>query len=428
MSIAKEIPELINAGIISEETGEQIRQYYEKKKDSSANRIFIAFGILGALLVGLGIILIIAHNWDELSRSTKAGLSFLPLILGQALCVFVLIKKRDNRTWSEASATFLFFAVAASISLISQVYNIPGKISSFILSWMLLTLPLVYLLRSSMVSLLYLIGITYYACEKGYWDYPEREPYLYWLLILLVLPHYYRLLKYLPKNNFTLFHHWIITLSVTISLGTMVSEYSQIMYLGYFCLFAVFYQVGLSSYFLHKNVIANSYRTLGTVGTLVLLLILSSNWFWERWRDATVLSEKLFVSPELWTTVILFLLALFGLFINYRQKSWQPFRFETFIFLIFSVLLFAGKFLPFVVVLVNVLVLAYGLVKVREGTLKDHLGILNYGLLTIVALVTIRFFDTDLSFVLRGLMFLVAGAGFFATNYVMLKRRKANEK
>ena len=38
-----------------------------------------------------------------------------------------------------------------------------------------------------------------------------------------------------------------------------------------------------------------------------------------------------------------------------------------------------------------------------------------------------RFFDTNMSFVIRGLLFVAVGVGFFITNYVMLKKQKARE-
>jgi len=209
----KDIPELVKAGVISQETADKIRGYYREKSGQSTNRLFIVFGILGAILVGLGIILIIAHNWDELARTTKTGLAFLPLLVGQFLCGFVLIKKQDSVAWKESAAAFLFFAVGASTSLVSQIYNIPGNISSFLLTWILLCLPLVYVMKSSIVSLFYLIGITYYACETGYWTHPSSESYFYWILLLGIIPHYYLLYKKKPESNFTIFHNWLIPFS-----------------------------------------------------------------------------------------------------------------------------------------------------------------------------------------------------------------------
>jgi len=54
-----------------------------------------------------------------------------------------------------------------------------------------------------------------------------------------------------------------------------------------------------------------------------------------------------------------------------------------------------------------------------------HFGILNYGLVIITALIFCRFFDTNMSFVIRGLLFVLVGVGFFAANYVMFKKQKS---
>lgn len=63
-----------------------------------------------------------------------------------------------------------------------------------------------------------------------------------------------------------------------------------------------------------------------------------------------------------------------------------------------------------------------GILTIRKGAKKNHLGVLNYGLLIITALVICRFFDTDLSSIIRRLLFVSVGIGFFLTNYWMLKK------
>ena len=75
-------------------------------------------------------------------------------------------------------------------------------------------------------------------------------------------------------------------------------------------------------------------------------------------------------------------------------------------------------------VLVNALILALAIYTIRDGALQNHLGILNYGLLIITALIGCRFFDTDFTFVVRGLLFIAVGIGFFAANYYMIQKRK----
>ena len=420
----KDIPELLKAGIITPETAEGIQQYYREKAGQSQNRLFIIFGILGAILVGLGVILIIAHNWDEFSRTLKTFFSFLPLLVGQFFCAFTLWRKNDSSAWRESSSAFLFFAVGASISLISQVYHIPGNISVFILTWMLLCLPLVYLLRSSVTSLLYIIGITYWAAETGYWTYPASETYYYWLLLLAVLPHYYLLKKSQPASNFIIFHHWFIPLSITIALGTVSRNYEEFMFISYISLFCLFYLVGKTNLFQSQKSSGNGYLAIGSAGTISILLALSFTWFWEDLRRMDVSFSDTIRSPEFFTALIASLIAG-AFFIRFgKYKSVSELNPMELVFLIFIIIFIIGLKAPFAVILVNLLIFTIGIFTIRLGAKKDHLGILNYGLLIITALVICRFFDTDLSFVFRGMLFVGVGLGFFFANSRMLKKRQ----
>ena len=420
----KDIPELLKAGIITPETAEGIRQYYREKAGQSQNRLFIIFGILGAIMVGLGVILIIAHNWDEFSRTLKTFFSFLPLLVGQFFCAFTLWRKNDSSAWRESSSAFLFFAVGASISLISQVYHIPGNISVFILTWMLLCLPLVYLLRSSVTSLLYIIGITYWAAETGYWTYPASETYYYWLLLLAVLPHYYLLKKSQPASNFIIFHHWFIPLSITIALGTVSRNHEEFMFIAYISLFCLFYLVGKTNFFQSQKSSGNGYLVIGSAGTISILMALSFTWFWEDLRRMDVSFSDTIRSPEFFTALIASLIAG-AFFIRFgKYKSVSELNPMELAFLIFIIIFIIGLKAPFAVILVNLLIFTIGIFTIRLGAKKDHLGILNYGLLIITALVICRFFDTDLSFVFRGMLFVGVGLGFFFANSRMLKKRQ----
>ncbi len=429
MKILKDISELVDKGVISQETGDRIREYYDKNNNSRANssRLFVIFGILGAILVGLGIILIIAHNWDELSRKTKTLFAFLPLLVGQILCGFALTKKKLSVAWRESTSAFLFFAVGASISLISQIYNIPGNLSSFLLSWMLLCLPLIYLMKSSVTSLLYLIGITYYAGEVGYWGRPTSESYVYWLFLLSALPHYYLLYKEKPQSNFMIFHNWFVPLSVVITLGTLAADTGELMFIAYMSLFGLFYLIGNLKFFKRQKTRNNAYLIFGTLGTIALLLSLSFNWFWKDLREEVFQFSKVIVSPEFISSIILSLLAGGLLYVRQKNKPLKEANPMAFVFILFIAIFLFGISFSSAAVLINLLVFAIGLLTIRIGVRQDHLGILNYGLLVIAALATCRFFDENISFVSRGVLFLSVGVGFFATNYWMLKKRKANE-
>ncbi|HYV95142.1 MAG TPA: DUF2157 domain-containing protein [Chitinophagales bacterium] len=423
--LINDLPELVGANIISEETAESIRNYYKSRSASPQNRLLIIFGILGAILMGLGIILIIAHNWDDFSRTAKTILSFVPLLTGQLLCVFVLLRKSDSVAWRESTAAFLFFAVGASISLISQIYNISGDLSAFILTWMLLCFPLMYIMNSSLASLLYVAGITAYAVNRSYWSFPDETSYLYWLLLLLALPHYYSLNRKNPKGNFTIVHNWIVPLSVIVALGTLSGKFDELMYIAYMSLFALLCITGNSKFFVHQKLRNNSFMVLGSLGTLSLLLSLSFDWFWDDLYRKSFYDGML-RSPEFIAASLLSMAAIVLLVLVYRKKSFSQFDPIEISFILFIIIFIVG--MPVIAVtLINILIFLLGLEKIRAGARANNLGTLNYGLLIITALVTCRFFDSNMSFAVRGILFVAVGAGFFVANYLMIRKRKTIE-
>lgn len=426
MGIEKDIPELLKAGIITPEAADGIRQYYKSKEGSSSNRLFLAFGILGAILVGLGIILIIAHNWDELSRTTKTSFAFLSLIASQVISVYVLLRKSTNPVWIESTTTFLFFAVGACISLISQIYHIPGNLSSFLLVWMLLILPLIYVMKSSVAALLYIVGITYYAIEAGYFAYLNSESYMYWGLLFAVLPQYYLLFKNQPKSNFLVVENWLIPLSITIVLGTIASGMGSLMFVAYFSLFGLFHIIGNNSFFEEKGLRNNPYKVIGTLGTLVLLFMSSFEGFWMDLRSDFYGVENLLTAIELWASIIITIIATVYLYKQQKDKPLRELPILSPIFLIFIPIFIIGYFTTISVVLINLIILVVSIMKIMEGAKREHLGILNFGLSIITIWIIIRFLNSDLSFVIRGLILMAIGIGFFTANYLMLKKRKRN--
>ncbi len=427
MSIQKDLPELIKAGILTQETAHKIAQYYEDKKKQSPNRIFIVFGILGALLVGMGIILILAHNWDELSIPTKTFFAFLPLLAGQAFGLFTLLKKPDSLAWREGTGTFLFFAVASSISLVSQIYNIEGNMSSFLLTWVLLCLPLVYVLRSSLVSLLYIITITAYAFTSYDPGAEGYEKYIYWLLLAAVFPFYYNLLKKRAESNFTVFHNWAYGISVMYGLGALAGRMEELMYIAYFSLFGLFYMLGSFDLFAKQKLRNNAYKIIGALGTVVLSITLSFKWAWEHLWSKEYVAGELVVAPEFWAALILSIAAAILLYQQYKNRTYQEIQPLSVMFVLFIFAFIVGLYSPLAIALMNIYVLAIGVLTIRKGAKENHLGVLNFGLLILMTLITGRFFATDLSFVLRGVVFIFLGTSFFAANYWMIKKRKQNE-
>lgn len=236
-----------------------------------------------------------------------------------------------------------------------------------------------------------------------------------------MLPHYQHLLIHRKKANTTSIFNWLIPLSLMITLGAFLERNGDLGYLMYVILFGLFYNIGKLPRFDKQKLRQNAYLIFGSLGTVIMLLLTSFNWIWNFDMDA-----DLFMSREFFIAVFLFCLTL-GLIIYSYSKQWiAHFNLFHFVFIIFTALFFSGMADGLIAtIFINLLVLALGLITIKIGTDKFHFGILNYGLLIITALVVCRFFDTDMSYIIRGLLFVSVGIGFFMTNYVMLKRKKS---
>lgn len=422
----KDLPELIEAGVISEETAGKITAYYRDKKATTSNRLFIVFGILGSMLVGTGIILMLAHNWDNFSRWQKTILAFIPLLAGQILCGYATFSDRlkGNITWRESSATFLFFAVGACTALISQIYHITGSMESYLLSWMLLSLPLAYIMPSSAVSLLYIIGITAYGTNADYWSRSEMPHYLYWLLLMFLLPSYYRHLTQKRDSNFTLFHHWGIALSVAIMLGALHHDNEwKLTAVAYAALFGMYYLVGNIDYFQDQKRVFNSYSVIGLLGMLTMYFMGGYKDFWGSEQQAPLLENS-----TMWIPVVILMVISVYLLYQIKALARPNMHFLDFGWLVFALAAFLSVINPVLsAAVINIYLLAAGIQLVIQGVRKENLALLNLGLIIVALLITMRFFDIDMTFALRGLLFVLLGGGFFMANYWMLKNKKRHE-
>ncbi len=420
----KELQILVKDKVISPELADKIEQYYATKNLGKPNRLFTIFGIFGALLVGSGIILMLAHNWDDFSKITKTVLAFIPLIVGQFMAGFSILKEKSS-TWKEASGTFLFFAVGACISLISQIYHIPGELESYLLTWIVLCLPLIYVLRSNAVALLVLILSTYYAIEIGVWNYRNTQtPWLYIVFLLAGIPHYWNLLKNRISGNTATIFNWMIPISVTIALSAFVGNAGNLGFLMYIAIFGLLYNVGKLAVFDKIRTLRNGYLIIGSLGTVISLMVFTFRWIWD-----DLINGFNYSSQELYVALALLIIAFATLGYTAFKRGFKKTNLFQVAFVLFWIVYFlfsTSVIMP--VILINVLVFALGISAIKIGVDKFNFGILNYGLLIISTLIICRFFDTGMSFVIRGILFVLVGTGFFVTNYIMLKKQQKFKK
>lgn len=413
--LPKDLSELLAHNIITQQTATDIEKYYAAKQQPQINIMLTIFGVFGGLLTGLGIILIFAHNWDNFSKGIKVGLAVLPLICFQALAAYTIIKGKSI-IWKETAATLLFCTVGASIALMAQIYNISGDMAAFLQTWILLTLPLVYLLHSNAVAILLVAFSTWFVTEAGY--FTTGYPYMYLLSIAALLPFYFKLLKNSPHSRMAYILSWLMPLSTLTALGAFLDGAGEFGFIIYMAFIGLLYNIGILPYFNNVKYRLTGYLILGEVGIITVFLVCSFRWIWME----IALHPASYPFVLVWIT----LLVINAFLMFWRKGNWFTINLKW-ATLLFPVLYYIALInVPLAAIVSNLVVLGFGVLFIRDGINKLQLRTLNFSLLILAILTACRFFDTNLSYIVRGLLFLTVGIGFFAANYIVLKKKKLN--
>lgn len=415
-----ELPGLEESGVVDGEAAAALRGHYEPVLLAPRRSVaMVAFGILGGVLVGLGIVLLLAHNWQWLSRPVRTVVAFLPLLAGVGLAGFTVACRWESDAWREGSGAFLMAAVGTSIALVSQTYHAMADLTGFLLIWMLLSAPLAYVLRSGVVAAFYWIGLLAWAGED--WG----RALAFWPLVAAMLPYFWMAWRERPDGVRVSWMGWV--LAVCLSIAPMVvrtSSGANFAFLLSGVLFALFHLAAYARSDDAPGFWRHPFGAVGALGMVILMLILSFGELHggrEWWRYEGRLGQEWMVHDAILLAVLLGGVAFCAVAVV-RQRRPMPLVFGAGALLVG--VLYVARDKNLARGLCSLYLLALGLLMLREGVKTDSLRRLNAGMGILALLVAARFFDQDVSLAWRGLAFIVLGLGFLGTNVWMLKRRK----
>jgi uncharacterized membrane protein len=431
--VYQELPELVSHGVVPAEVAERIRQHYGEPDapGSTAKKwAIILFSILGAVLIGGGIILLLAHNWEELSRPVRAVISVMPLAIAAGLGGWVLWTNRPSTAWREGVGTAQTLAIGSSIALVAQTYNLGGRFDEFMLTWSLLALPIAYLLRATLPALLYLVGIAVwcgsvtYQTGHGLWYFPllaAALPFLWWTS---------RDNRYHPRP---VLFAWVLAITAGIGTGLAVERVCgqldawPVVFGG---LFALLYLVGARWWGEASAAWQRPLQNVGALGAVGLAVVLSFGDVWDHggwryyWEDLAVWPARL-----QFAAAALFPVAAIALWVrSWTRRAWSEVMIGA--VPVLAVFGWASAMYGAEVVgpvLFNLYLFALGIGTLAMGLRSRRLGTVNAGMVVLAAVILCRFFDSDLGFMVRGVAFILIGIGFLTTNLVLLKWKGAKQ-
>lgn len=417
-----ELPQLEREGVVDAASAARLRAHYaEAAQDGGLARGLSA--VVGTLLVGLGIILLVAHNWDQWPRALRLTVAAMPLLCGQLACLYTVSRRRESGTWRESSAVFTLLAFAAALALVGQILHLPGDLDRYLLSCALAGLPLIYLLDASLVAVLVAGALSGWVGAQADW---ARQPLLVAMLFAALLPH---LLRVRRQNPEALRAQLLLgTLPPLLLLAlTLAMPSARVFGWAWFAGCAVLLLLADAELAVHHPNGRRPLRRYGQLGWAVIVLAASVPAFWrdrDWWRgdgaEHAVLQALIVVGALAFAAALLTIRAL-------RRREWLLLAMALpalLIGVLHAALL--RQYAAPLVIAVNVYVLAIGIAMIRDGLHTRALGRVSTGLTLLAALVLLRFFGSEWPFVVRGAVFVIVGAGFLFAN-VWLRRRWQRE-
>ena len=76
--------------------------------------------------------------------------------------------------------------------------------------------------------------------------------------------------------------------------------------------------------------------------------------------------------------------------------------------------------------LFNTFIFVFGAVYLREGIKQERLGLVNAGMLIISALLFMRFLDREISFLIKGIVFLLIGNSLSWSKYISVQKKTSS--
>jgi len=418
-----DLNELLEHRVVDEETAQRIRTYYQHKStESRSSRFLLILSLIGVVLVGLGLILIIAYNWEDFPKWSKIAVAFLPLLATQVSGVFVLRNKPEKMLWTESISLAILFALGLAISLLSQIYHIEADISGFLKWWIILAAALPIIFQSRSVSLGLWIGMGWYLTTIP-WSQNQVYDFFPLLIILGLWIWYVNQWKNGLNQNLLILHHWAIPIVLTIFLFYNSGQLCERLVIpACLILFLAFTAIAFGP-FSGQRILSNGYRVAQFLGIWIVGMIMTFDFFWSGNKTGELLNcffSHNFIGPAI-------LLLTGGLLTWYYFKKRITLEPDNMVWLGISLIpvLIIGDFSPPTGQwIANLVVVSAAAKLIYDGVTGESLLVVNMGLLALTVWVLAWFFGHDFSFIWKGMLFIALGLLCFGINAMIIKKQK----
>jgi uncharacterized membrane protein len=153
--------------VITPQQADQLRQRYAEPAGGVPWGLLV-FATAGAIVIGLGVILLFAYNWDDIPKAGKLALIFAALVAAHTGAWRLLRREGWQPHLGEALAALGTMFYGAGIWLVAQVYNIDEHYPNGFLLWALGALAMAWALRSTANGLMAVVLLAIWGGSESF--------------------------------------------------------------------------------------------------------------------------------------------------------------------------------------------------------------------------------------------------------------------
>ena len=389
--LEKSLAELTENNIISEEQFAKAKTYFKHdiKEGKSMITIFTSIGIF---LVALSIITLFAVNWENIGKSIKVMLAFLPLVITAIMMFFYM--KNGNEKLKLYASIFAPISILATNSLIGQIFHIQMETYELFYISLLSYMPIAFILRNYLSLIVYCIGAITYVLNVPHY-YFETFANAFAITLPIIIYNYINYRKELNSKKNTLM--WVTNVLVaTMMLFEIELTRSESIFIYGYLIYLV-----TKMLFGSENILSKFLKLIFVACMFVFCF------------------EGVAIQYEFgWGTVLITALLIACMCIGKMYKEPK----EWFLFAFIALIQYCNIPDEILYILVNLLVLALGIYKIVSGSKNAIYKETKQGVATVVLLIMFRFMSSDLSFTEKSVVFLISGIAFIIGANILKKR------
>jgi len=415
----------VREGLIGAEQAERIRGLYPPPKPSRPWATLIFCG-LGAVIVGLGVILLFAYNWRAMPKMAKLATVFVALSAAHGGGLYLFHLRPRYRALGEALTVAGTMFFGAGIWLVAQVYHIEEHYPTAFLVWGLGAFLMAWAMPSVFQALVSMAVLTLWAgTESATFSVPMHA--VLPLLVLGFLPLAYR------ERSRVLLVCLLVALGVALAFVAAACSNGALPFLA----LLAFSVLALGAGWLHEGApvfpeSAPCYRGLGLTAYLVMLFVLSFGDAADDilrdlrraqpWTGLAYAGGPVAAAVVAWIALAVRRLRARPGTLEMPGDAWLAPLAVLAACAMAALLPAGGKqliCLPF-----NLVLLAHAVSFMAQGVRRSDIRAVAIGCVLLVALTGARYADLFESLLARGAAFLVIGTSLFAEGFLYARGRR----